>query len=416
MKRMPHRIVNRVWRLFHNFGLGKISLDENTVIDQARKETGLSDFGDDSFLDPMRRILYDLKHESKTNPMGDFFARQNIVRLLKNRLRAEDLFKRYPEILDRELQPPVVVVGLARSGTTRTHRLLACDPQFVHLRTWEAILPAPYPESFTEETDPRYTEIDYALKVVDYLMPQMRAVHPLGADEPEEESALMMHGFETSLFAAMNPLPGYFQWYIDRSIDASYDYTVKLLKLISWFRNDDPGKPWILKTPEHMVNFSSLLRCFPDAKIVSTHREPLSVLSSVMSMAWMAMVRDHDELDPDMIADQWQRFMDASINNFMAIRDSGKLKDHQIIDLHFEDINRDWQREMEKVYGHFNIPLSDRALESMRDWMENNYQGKHGRHTHSLEQFGLDPDQVRERYRHYGERFVRSRKYAAIEG
>ncbi len=406
MQRLPHRMVNRVWGGLHALGIGKIAFDENALIAQARKETGLHDFGDECFLEPMRKVLYSLQHESNTNPMGDFFARQNVVRLLKNRLLAEDLFKRYPEILQRELRPPLTVVGLARSGTTRTHRLLACDPQFVHLKSWESVYPAPFPKSFTADVDPRHQEIKIALKIVDYMMPQMRSVHPLGVDAVEEEAGLIHHGFETALFSAMNTLPGYFEWYIAHSADDSYAYMVKLMKLISWFRKDDPEKPWILKTPEHMVNFSALLKCFPDAKIVTTHRDPLSVLSSLMSMAWMVLVRDYDELDIDRIAYEWQRFVDTSIRNYLDVRDhSGLVKESQIIDLLYADINADWQREVEKVYAHFDLPLSDEALGNMSQWMQQNQQHKHGAHSHSLEQFGLNPEAVERQFSFYRQRF-----------
>jgi hypothetical protein len=405
MKRMPHRIANRMLAVSRHFGVGAVSLEENDLIARARKETGLREFGDESFLEPMRRVLHGLQHESKTNPLGDFFARANIVRLLKNRLLANDLFVRHPEILERELAPPVTVVGLARSGTTRTHRLLACDPQFVHLKTWEAILPAPVPGSFTEKVDPRRTEIEYGLKIVDYLMPHMAAVHPMGTDEVEEEAGLIQHGFETSLFGAMNTLPSYWEWYIERPCDASYRYMVKLMKLIGWFRGDDPKKPWILKTPEHMVNFAPLLRCFPDAKIVSTHRDPLSVLSSLMSMAWMALVRDYDELDAGRIGAQWKSFQDTSIRNYLAVRDGDMVAEGQILDLLYEDLNTDWEPQVEKLYAHFNLELTDEARGNMRKWMKENRQGKHGAHRHSLEQFGFDPAELEVEYADYRARF-----------
>lgn len=405
LQRVPARAINRAWEILHRLGIGKIKLDENTLLAKARRETGLHDFGDDCFVEPMRQVLYGLEHESSTNPLGDFFTRTNLVRLLKNRLLAQDLFSRHPEILARELRPPIAVVGLARSGTTRTHRLLASDPQFVHLKTWESVMPAPVPESFTAAIDPRYRNTDYGLRMVLYLMPHMASVHPMGTEEVEEEAGLIQHGFETSLFSAMNTLPSYFDWYIDRPCDASYQYMVKMMKLISWFRKDDPEKPWILKTPEHMVNFAPLLRCFPDAKIVSTHRDPLSVLSSLMSMAWMSLVRDYDELDPQMIGAQWKRFQDTSIRNYLEVRDSDLVSDGQIIDLLYQDINDDWEREVSRVYRHFDLDLSDQALEEMSSWMAGNQQNKHGKHRHSLEQFGFDAAELEKHYAPYRERF-----------
>ena len=313
MKRLPHKLINRIWQGLHGLGLPHIGLDENALLAEARKQTGLNDFGDDGFIEPFRRLLTALNNDSVTNPLGEFFTQQNVLRLLKNRLLAEDYFKRYPEILQRQLPPPLAVVGLARSGTTRTHRLLASDEQFLHLRSWESVYPAPFAKSFDAKRDPRHVEIDYGLRAVNYLMPHMKAVHPMGVDEVEEEVGLIQHGFVTSLFAAMNIVPSYYDWYIEQSADDAYAYMVKLLKLISWFRKDDPEKPWILKTPEHMVNFAALMRCFPDAMIVSTHRDPLAVLSSLSSMGWSALVRDYDEIDTIALGQQWKKFHIDSI-------------------------------------------------------------------------------------------------------
>ena len=405
MKRLPHKAINLLWSALHTIGIGQITIDENALIAKARKQTGLQDFGDDDFIEPMRRMIEALQHDSQTNPLGDFFTHQNLLRLLKNRLLAEDYFKRFPEILQRDMAPPMAVVGLARSGTTRTHRLLACDDQFLHLKSWESVYPAPFADSFRAKRDPRHVEIDYGLRAVNYMMPHMKSVHPMGVDEVEEEVGLIQHGFVTSLFAAMNIVPSYFAWYLEQSADASYAYMVKLLKLISWFRQDDPDKPWILKTPEHMVNFAPLMKCFPDARIVSTHRDPISVLSSLSSMGWSALVRDYDSIDAVALGQQWKAFQDKSIENYLATRDSGLIQDHQIVDLLYEDINQDWRTEIEKVYRHFNLNLSEQTLTAMEAWMASNQQNKHGKHRHHLEQFGFEAEQVEADYHRYRQRF-----------
>jgi hypothetical protein len=128
--RKPIRALNAVLRGANALGLARFSLQQDNLIAAARKATGLNDFGDESFFDPMQRLITALETEADLNPLGRYMNRTNILRLLKHRLYAQDLLRRHPEILDRTIPDPVVVVGLARSGTTRLHRLLASDARF----------------------------------------------------------------------------------------------------------------------------------------------------------------------------------------------------------------------------------------------------------------------------------------------
>jgi len=207
--RRPMRFVNGVLRALNSMGLARIDLDEQSLIESAKKQVGLSAFGDESFLEPMRLLLNSLEGEADLNPLGRFLTRQSIVRLLKHRLLVEDLLKREPQILQREIVPPVVVVGLARSGTTRLHRLLATDDHFLHLKAWETVNPVPYPDSHSQEKDPRITTIEQGLKAVLYMSPQIAAVHPLGAHEVEEEIGLIQHGFSGQIFEVCGKIPSF---------------------------------------------------------------------------------------------------------------------------------------------------------------------------------------------------------------
>ena len=120
--RIPVRLLNGFLRGLNSLGIGRIKLDESLLLARATKETGLSDFGDMRFREPLRVLLRSLETESDLNPVGRFLNRANIMRLLKHRLYVEDLLQRHPEILERSIPDPVVIVGLARSGTTRLHR------------------------------------------------------------------------------------------------------------------------------------------------------------------------------------------------------------------------------------------------------------------------------------------------------
>ncbi|MDX1735232.1 MAG: sulfotransferase, partial [Halioglobus sp.] len=271
-QRVPMRLLNALLRGAGAVGLARFPLDVDALLKDARRQTGLADFGDERFMEQLRLLVQATNAEPSLNPLGRFLAKSNIERLLQGRLRAQELWRQHPEILARDIADPVVVVGLARSGTTRLHRLLASDERFAHLKSWESVYPVPDQDSFAArergEADPRIKRLDQALGAVLYMSPQVAAVHPLGTMEVEEEIGLLQYAFSTQLFEVINHLPDFAEWLMTHDQKFAYEYMVNLLKTVAWFRGDPEDKRWLLKSPQHMQDLDALLHVFPDAKLL----------------------------------------------------------------------------------------------------------------------------------------------------
>jgi hypothetical protein len=406
--RTPMRILNTVLRGANALGLARISLDPDALMAQVRKETGLNDFGGEGFLEPMHLMIRALEEEADLNPVGRFMNRVNILRLLKGRLYAQDLLIRHPEILEREFPDPIVIIGLGRSGTTRLHRLLASDENFLHLKSWESVFPVPYPECFTARAsgsvDPRITSLEQGLKAVLYMSPQVAAVHPLGTFEVEEEIGLLQHGFSTQLFEIQAKIPTFAEWLMTHSQRDAYEYLVQLMKIISWYRNDPMDKPWILKSPQHMQDLDSLLDVFPNAKLVCPHRDPIKVVGSSCSMVWNAIVRDSDSISPLWVGQEWLAKTERMVQKNLRVRAERVAPQNQY-DILYADITADWQQAVQGVYDFLDMPFTSEARAQMQAWLDSNRQHKHGAHKYSLADFGLDAAEVEQRMAFYRERF-----------
>ncbi len=398
--RLPIRILNGVIRALNGLNLAQSRLDEASLLAQARKQTGLSEFGDERFLVPMKLLLESLENEADLNPLGRFMNRMSIVRLLKNRLYVHDLIKRHPEILEREIKAPIVVVGLARSGTTRLHRLLAADERFLHLKAWESVNPVPLPASYTTTPDPRITSIEEGLKAVLYMSPQIASVHPLGAHEVEEEVGLIQHGFSSQLFEIQAKIPAFAEWLMTHDQRDAYEYMVTLLKVVSWYRKDPLDKTWVLKTPQHMQDLDSLIKVFPDAKLVCSHRDPVKAVGSACSMTWNAIVRDTDHVSPLEVGSDWLKKTERMLKKTQQVRQNMVPKENQY-DVLYADIGEDWQKAIGGIYGFLERDFNDKAKSSMQQWVDSNKQHKHGLHKYRLEDFGLTAAQVDERLMFY---------------
>jgi len=404
--RWPAKIANALLGPLNRIGLARISLAEKDLFATACKQTGLQDFGDDDrFLEPMRVLLQSLEEEARLNPIGRFIARANVVRILKHRLYVEDLLKRHPEILDRDIPDPVVIVGLARSGTTRLHRLLAADERFLHLKAWESVNPVPYPESFGDSPDPRPGAVEKALNAVLYLSPQVTSVHPLGAFEVEEEIGLIQHGFSSQLFEIQAKVPSFAEWLMTHDQKAAYEYMVTLLKIISWYRKDPEDKPWVLKSPQHLQDLDALIHVFPNAKLIFPHRDPIKAVGSTCSMAWNALVRDSEFVTADWVGTEWLDKAERMLKKNQRLRAEITPTENQH-DVLYADIGANWETAIAGIYDFLGMEFTEQARSAMQAWMDSNKQHKHGVHSYSLADFGLTEETVDQRLMFYREQFA----------
>ncbi len=264
--------------------------------------------------------------------------------------------------------------------------------------------PVPWPESYGAERDPRITNIEQALKAILYLCPQINAVHPLGAEEVEEEIGLLQHGISSQLFEVMDNVPSFAEWLMTHDQTPAYEYMVLLMKVIGWFRGDPEDKPWVLKTPQHMQDLDALLNVFPDAKLVCAHRDPIKVVGSLCSTSWNSLVRDTDHVDPIAIGAMWLDKVERMLHKTGALRDT-RIPAQNQFDALYADISTDWESVMRDIYQFLDLPLSTEALAGMEAWLAENRQHKHGAHKYRLENFGLSAGQVDEKLMFYRERF-----------
>src|SRR5262245_45445097 len=146
--------VNGVGVVLSGLGLRLVSLDEEHLLDTARRATGLHDFGEAEFRTPLRRLLDALESEGDLTLLGRIAAHRDLVGLLINRLRLVDDRKQNPGIAAERIVAPIFIVGLPRTGSTALHHLLAQDHDTRAAQAWEVMYPSPPPTRVTYETDP----------------------------------------------------------------------------------------------------------------------------------------------------------------------------------------------------------------------------------------------------------------------
>lgn len=380
------------------------SLDVASILGEARERAGgLEDFGDGPFQAPMERLLASLESEGRLNGIGRLIARERVLGHVVNRLGYVGDRKRFPAIAEEEIVRPLFIVGLPRTGTTILHDLLAQDPENRAPITWETMFPSPPPEAATFDTDPRIARCAATFPGVDAQIPAFKAMHPMGATLSQECVTMMGETMCTPLFHNQFRVPSYQDW-VDAEADWSHVYTFhrRQLQHLQW-RNR--RERWVLKTGAHMWGLEHLLRTYPDARIVFTHRDPVKSMTSYASLTSLVRSMGSDEVDPLEIAADWTARLNRVLQHAIDVRRANAYPDAIFYDMYFPDFVADQLAEAEKIYAAFDLELTPVASARMQAFIADNPKGKHGIHRYAPEEYGVDPKSVRHTFRSYIEHF-----------
>ena len=384
------------------------TLSVDAMLDAARQETGLADFGSDEFIEPFQRLVKGIHEELPFNAMGEMVFKADVQRLLVNRLRVEQDIKRHPEILDEDVTDPIVILGLVRTGTTKLQRMLSADTQLQKLHFWKTQNPAPFPNADPSQPDPRIAAAHQAVAMLQQIAPEFMSAHPTMAEDADEDLLMMPMTFETLMLYMLNPSQQYYEWLKHRPLHHTYRYLARLLKYLQWQDGGGGGergnRPWVLKTPVHIGNLDALLDVFPRATLVHCHRDVTEVMPSFCRLEEAGQRLKFANVDlqamgPLMLA-MWQTEMDKYLK--LRQKRSGKL---DILDVSYQQIHRDSMQVIRAVYQLAGRHLSDEAAQAMLAWERQHPKDQFGKNEYTLEKYGLTAESVRAAFKDYLDQF-----------
>ena len=140
------KLINRIGEKIRTAGYNKPDLNADLLIKQAKKKTGLQDFGDTSFRDGLDILTAELNDQAQLSQIGQIAAYFNLLDHLCVRLRLIDFRGRRPQVTRQIIKRPLFITGLPRTGTTILYELIAQDPSFRSPASWEVTRPFPPPK------------------------------------------------------------------------------------------------------------------------------------------------------------------------------------------------------------------------------------------------------------------------------
>jgi hypothetical protein len=382
-------------------------LDPESILAEARARSGLRDFGDDDFQEPLRVLLDALDREARLHAGGRASQRARIVDSLATRLSAQDCFTRHPEILREEIREPLFVIALPRSGTTLLHRILAADPKVQAVLWWECRSPAPWPGSDWERgEDPRIADAHQQVEQILAARPELAAIHPWDPEGPDEEILLLEHSFLSHVPESGARIPSYNRWLDRQDLTPAYAYLKKLLQLLQWQkrRSGRGGERWVLKAPFHLGFLDALFAVFPDARIVQTHRDPLSTLPSIASMYAALWRLASDEVDEHEIGRHCLERFSRALARCLEARE--RLPAERFLDVDYRALVADPMKEVQRIYAFLGRALDPEAEAAMRRQLELHARDQRPAHEYDLGRFGYREDEVAAAFAGYRARFV----------
>jgi hypothetical protein len=379
-----------------------VSLEPAPLMESAMTATGLEDFGSRDFVDRLEVLCRSLRDEARLNNAGVLAQSMMLSGLLRNRLLLEDLLVHHPEIRDEKIDRPIIICGLPRTGTTHLHNLMGSDPSLRSLPYWESVEPvlAERERPLAGDPDPRLERTATALGFLDIALPEFKRMHEMTVDHVHEEIQLLAIDISTMLFETTAPIPTWRDHYLARDQRPSYAYLKVILQALQWLRG---GSRWVLKSPQHLEQFPALADTFPDGVFVVTHRDPVSVTTSMLTMlAYSARVR-HDTVDLGWIGTYWVDRLQRMLTACAESRDV--LPAHRTIDVHFDEFMENDMAMVTRIYEMAGVPLTEEGARAMSSFTHDHPRGRHGGVDYDLSQFGLDRAQLKEYFRSYAERF-----------
>ncbi len=387
-----------------------LAFTREAILGAARAETGLSDFGAEDFLPRLDVWLEAIAADSNASSVTRANLFGMTVRYAATRLRLEDLIKRHPEILSIQIDRPIIVAGLPRSGTTHLLGLLSADTRLRCLPWWEAIAPVPAEgdAATADDPNPRRTRAAAGWAQMDAALPYMKLMHEFSADHISEDIELQALDFSSYLIEWLAHAPGWRDFYLSQDQTGPYAMLKRAMQALTFLRG--PNR-WVIKCPQHMEQLPVLYKTFPDGIFVLTHRDPVGSIRSAMTMGLYAARL----LRRRIVMEEWLGYWPDRYERLLraCVRDRDMLPPGQTLDVYFHDWVRDPDPILHEIYRMAGLELTDAALGRLHAYLAEAERRHPEKIVYNLERdFGVTAAALRAPFGFYFDRFAVQREVA----
>mmetsp|Transcript_50562 Transcript_50562/g.126763 ORF Transcript_50562/g.126763 Transcript_50562/m.126763 type:complete len:558 (-) Transcript_50562:424-2097(-) len=396
-----------------------VRIDVDHALECARKHTnGLREFateaeGEDFYLESARLLAQSANNDVKLSFLGELVMFRKCRQIFKNLLFMKEMARLHPDIERQQIRQPLVIVGLNRTGTTMLQRLIAKDPAMRTPMYCEMNYPygedgsyrphnVPNDAPWDWDQDPRLAPAQEELDFIWSMSDDWMRIHAQKADWPDEDYMIFEHCFRSYSICVEFGSSEYKDWLFKddcKEMKNGYAFHKRFLQHLQWQR---AGDRWLLKMPFHLWALDALFEAYPDALVIHTHRDPKDAVASWCSLVRSVRKNFMEEVDLDAVGQQELDAMASMVDHSMHFRARNPHLKKQFFDVHYDDLLGDPVGTVKKIYRHFNIPATKRAVDRMQAMVNENRKNRDKfKHPYSLEDVNLTEEDVRETLKRY---------------
>jgi Sulfotransferase family len=370
------------------------------VLKVVAQRTGLSDIDSDSWRPGLAIVLDEANNSPAFTPHGREQIIGDCVDALGRRVQVHDYIQSHSEVLDAPVERPLVVLGMPRTGTTVISYLLDQDPLRRSLLHWECLEPVPPASTEMLRTDPRcLAMLDYRQRLLEMIQDGRVAIpHWEDADGPTEDMFIQNQDFKGLSWDAFLPTSRYAEWLINEAdMTSAYEYQKRYLQVL---QSKAPGT-WNLKMPSHSVHIETLLKVFPDARLIWAHRDPYKATGSLCNLFKMpkSLVHHPEAVDLEAIGRNAMTQMKSHVERPMRTRD--RIGDDRFFHMYYHEMMNDPMDVMRRIYEWAGDELTDETAARMQTWLTEHPQDRFAPNTYSLDQYGLSVEKLKPTFAEY---------------
>ncbi|MGQ2944644.1 MAG: sulfotransferase family protein [Blastomonas fulva] len=336
----------------------------------------------DSWKEGLEILLHDHTRQDRLTERGEMIVRNRYVETLAARMQVDEYIRRNPAVLDQPIDRPVFILGMPRTGTTMLSYMLDADPANRSMLRWEAYNAAPPAAPGALKTDPRCLAEVARDENMLKMAPKVAAAHFEPGDGPTECVHLIAQDFRSLMLAVTTTVPTYHDWLMFTDMTTAFEHRKRVLQIL---QSTNPGR-WVLKMPSDSLFIRQLFKTFPDARVIWTHRDPYAVVGSSLGMRGNSR--------PMFEVDEGAEYMRQYFPLQLALHASRPLevsaeRPDDIYHCYYDDLVADPLTQLKQIYRWLGNDWTETAEAGMQGWLDSNPQNKRGKHSYSLEEWGL---------------------------
>lgn len=383
--------------------MNETSLRSERLMEVAQEATGFTDFGDPWFRAPLDQLLEFIRRDLGQLPGNDPRV-QILVSNLSDRLRLIDHLKRHPAVRAQPLEVAAVII-VGRGGSTLLQRLLATSTQLTSIHYWELACPTPDADEPAGDPSHRIAQGQARIDAMYEATPALKGMHPMDAMTYDEEIVLMERSFLSLMYASYFNLPDYMPWQRAQDHGKAYQELKLWLQVLTAQAPQRAGRRWLLKSLHHLLSggLHCLIRAFPRAKLIMTHRDLTDVIASSCSAQAMLLRNFGNPVDPRTLGPRWVSMYEDALRDMMAVR---RAHPERFIDLQYRELIADPLGQSEQVMRRLGLGMRDEDRRRAAEWLESNGRDRHPSHDYRLEDYGLSAPMIAEAFKFYHDAYI----------